>query len=141
MRSLKIIGTVVMAGLLPFLTGCNNAQRKLSRGLSNLGEPLRLGELQRSAEQNAISGDATPSYGVVHGLSRTFARTFVGAFEVVTFPIPTDPIIHPVAPVFPDSQERAQMGHFGVGSDQFIGFQDSAVLPMFPGSEFNPLQN
>jgi len=141
MRSLKILGTLAVVGLVPLLTGCNSMQQKLSRGLTNLGEPLRLGELQRSSEQNAISSDSVPSYGFVHGITRTLARTTVGAFEVVTFPIPTDPIIYPVGPVFPDSQERAQMGHSGVGSDQFLGFQDSAVLPMFPGSEFNPLQN
>lgn len=141
MRSLKILGTLAVVGLVPLLTGCNSMQRKLSRGLTNLTEPLRLGELQRSSEQNAISVDSVPSYGFVHGVTRTLARTTVGAFEVVTFPIPTDPIIYPVSPVFPDSQQREQMGHAGVGSDQFLGFQDSAVLPMFPGSEFNPLQN
>ena len=34
------------------------------------------------------------------------------AFEVVTFPIPTQPIIYPVNPVFPDGQERSQMKLF-----------------------------
>ena len=33
------------------------------------------------------------------------------------------------------------MGYFGVGSDQFVGFQDSSVAQFVPGSEFNPLQN
>ncbi|MBL9175329.1 MAG: exosortase system-associated protein, TIGR04073 family [Verrucomicrobiales bacterium] len=143
MRSLNLYVVLAVAGLTPLLTGCNSMEKKLGRGLTNLGEPLRLGELMRSTEQNALSMDSggSPGYGVVHGFARTIERTVVGAFEVATFPIPTQPIIHPVDPVYPDSQQRDQIGYAGIGSDQFIGFQDSSVAPFIPGSEFNPLQN
>ena len=141
MRSLSSLCVVAAVGALPLVTGCSSAQKKLSRGITNMGEPLRLGEMQRAAEQNALVMGSSPSYGLVHGFTRTIARTAVGVYEVVTFPIPTDPIIYPVGPVFPDSQERQQLGNFGIGSDQFIGFQDAGVLPFVPGSEFNPLQN
>ncbi|MFO1457923.1 MAG: exosortase system-associated protein, TIGR04073 family [Verrucomicrobiota bacterium] len=143
MRSLKLYAVLAIVGVTPLLTGCNSMEKKLGRGLTNLAEPLRMGELVRSAEQNSLSMDidGSPGYGVIHGFTRTIERTAVGAFEVVTFPIPTQPIIYPVNPVFPDSQERSQIGYFGIGSDQFIGLQDSSVAPFIPGSEFNPLQN
>ena len=143
MRSLNLYVVLAAAGLMPLLTGCNSMEKKLGRGLTNLAEPLRMGELMRSTEQNSIAldSDGSPGYGLVHGFARTIERTAVGAFEVVTFPIPTQPIIYPVNPVFPDSQERSQIGYAGIGSDQFIGFQDSSVAPFIPGSEFNPLQN
>lgn len=143
MRSLNSLFAFAAVGLLPLLTGCNSMEQKLGRGLANVYEPLRMGELRRSVEQNSISDSPSggPGYGIVHGIARTFQRTAVGAFEVVTFPIPTEPIIHPVAPVYPDSQPRQQMGNLGVGSDQYLGFQDAAVTPFLPGVEFNPLQN
>lgn len=143
MRSLKIVLALAAAGAVSLFTGCSNMEHKLARGISNLTEPIRMGELRRSIEQNSLAEgpDATPMFGMVHGFSRTFQRTAVGAFEVVTFPIPTEPLILPAAPVFPDSQPRQQAGHLGVGSDQFLGFQDSAVVPFIPGSTFNPLVN
>lgn len=143
MRSLKSLFALAAVGLVPLLTGCNSMEQKLGRGLANMYEPVRMGELRRSVEQNAISDSPSggPGYGLVHGFARTIERTAVGVFDVVTFPIPTEPLMHPVAPVYPDSQPRQQMGHLGVGSDQYIGFQDSGVAPFIPGSQFNPLEN
>ena len=143
MRSLNSLLALAVVGVVPLLTGCNSMEQKLGRGLANVYEPLRMGELRRSVEQNSISDNPSggPGYGLVHGFARTFERTAVGLFEVVTFPIPTEPIMHPVAPVYPDSQPRQMMGNMGVGSDQYLGFQDGAVTPFLPGVEFNPLQN
>lgn len=54
MRSLlKSVSLLVTVAAV--LVGCTSAEQKLGRGLDNLSEPFRLGELQRSYEQGALS--------------------------------------------------------------------------------------
>lgn len=86
------------AGLIAILaTGCSGPAYKLGRGLNNMTEVTRMGELRRSMEEaNLWEGpDAAMSFGAIQGVTRTIGRTLVGAVEVATFPIPTptyDPI-------------------------------------------------
>ena len=64
--------------------------RKLGRGLGNFlfaSSELthQVGEINKT-EGNA----AAASYGAVRGLGRSTARHFVGLFEMLTFPVPTE---------------------------------------------------
>lgn len=127
-----------LAGLALVLTGCASAEKKLGRGLTNLTEPLRLGELQYSYEQSYLyDGPGVASTrGVIHGLNRTIARTAVGAFEVVTFPIPTRPYITPNGRVYPDSYKPDATDSSTITTDRTLGFDGQDVMPFVPGSRF-----
>src|ERR1700733_7435366 len=86
--------TLYLAGLLALVAslgvGCAGPEEKMGRGLSNLTEPIRLSEFDRSMEQTALfdGTDVGMTTGFVKGLNKTLARTGVGIYEVVTFPIP-----------------------------------------------------
>jgi putative exosortase-associated protein (TIGR04073 family) len=88
MRSfLKPVSLLVTVAAV--LVGCTSAEQKLGRGLNNVSEPFRLGELQRSYEQGALFGGAHGgTVGIVRGVNRTIGRTVVGAVEVLSFPFP-----------------------------------------------------
>src|SRR3954462_6659177 len=86
-------------------TGCAGPEKKFSRGINNVTEFARLGEIRRSMEQTALweGPEAAYTTGFFHGVNRSLARTAVGAFEIVTFPIPLpnyDPIFLPANPVY-----------------------------------------
>jgi putative exosortase-associated protein (TIGR04073 family) len=133
---LKQISLVVVVAALG--TGCASAEKKLGRGFNNLSEPLRMGELQRSVEQTYLWDGPNLAYGqgVFHGINRTIGRTFVGAVEVLTFPIPSEPYFKPVAPVYPDSYKPGMLDTTSVKTDTALGFDSTDVAPMFPGSRF-----
>lgn len=120
------------------LTGCQSAEKKLGRGLANLSEPLRFGEMGRSIEQTTLwdGADVGKTRGVIHGFNRTVGRTLVGAFEVLTFPVPSDPYIKPVNPVYPDSFKPRALDTSTLKTDTNLGFSGGDVAPMFPGSRF-----
>ena len=148
--------------------GCAGPERKLGRGIQNVTEVARMGELRRSIEQTALFDEkGSLATGVIRGLNRTVARTFVGAVEVATFPIPTptydafyastnrvypDPsiacrnknwggLILPEGPVYPDSYKPGLMsdGLFDTGTS--LGFSGGDVAPWIPGSRFRVFDN
>ena len=90
-----------------FTSGCAPEQ-KLGRGVDNVYEAVRFGEMQRSIEQEGVlEPEDGYAYGVIHGFDRSVARTGIGIYEVVTFPFPP---YHPVftkyftpGPAYPDS--------------------------------------
>src|SRR5947209_17782063 len=93
----NIISFLSVAALAIFFTiGCAGPEQKLGRGFTNLGEVVRGGEARRSIEQAGVfdSPDATYATGLVRGFNRSMARTGIGLYEIVTFPIPP---YHPVA--------------------------------------------
>ncbi|MGO8698504.1 MAG: exosortase system-associated protein, TIGR04073 family [Limisphaerales bacterium] len=132
-----------------FLVGCAGPEQKLGRGVSNSVEPFRLGELRRSIEQTAIFGspDQSRTVGIIHGFDRTIARTGVGLYEIVTFPIPNHPmgdysaVFHPADPVFPDSYKP----NWGVTStlqpNASLDFSGGDIAPLIPGSRFRIFDN
>jgi len=132
----KQVSLVVAVAALA--TGCASAERKLGRGLNNITEPIRMGELQRSMEQAYLwdGPDATYSTGLIHGIGRTFARAGVGVYEVATFPFPTDPVIKPVNPVYPDSYKPGVLDTSALKTDTSLGFDTTDVVPFSPGSRF-----
>ena len=141
MRSL--LPSILLAATLGLLaTGCAKTEQKHGRGLSNMAEFARMGEIQKSVEQTALfdgpEGSATT--GLVRGFSKSFARTGVGIYEVLTCPFP------PYGPVFtnyltvgrvsPDSHVPGLWSLEATSPDIYLGFNGGYVAPMFPGSRF-----
>ena len=143
MVSVKSASLLAAVGAVSLLTGCSSMEQKLGRGIANVMEPVRMGELTRSTEQTYLADGPTVagSYGLVHGVARTIQRTAVGAFDIVTFPIPTEPLIIPSEPVYPDSVRPQMAGNLGLDSSHYVGFSGGAVLPGIGPAMFNPLEN
>jgi len=141
--------TVAAAAMILLLaSGCSGPEKKLGRGLRNVTEFARLGELQRSVEQTTLWDGPNVAYttGVIKGFNRSLARTVVGACEIVTFPIPSyDPLLKPanpwipgmsVDPVYPDSYKPHPMADSSLSPDANLGFAGGDVIPFVPGSRF-----
>jgi len=127
--------------------GCAGPEQKLGRGIDNLFEIVRGGERRRSIEQTAITDGPDVAYtaGLVRGMNRSFARTMLGVYEIVTFPIPSyDPIFtHYLAPnpVYPDSYKPSLIEDSTFATDTSLGFSGGDVAPMIPGSRFRIYDN
>src|SRR5208337_441381 len=87
-NAISLLALTALAAL--FASGCAGPEQKLGRGISNTFEITRLGDMRRSVEQTAVFNSPSAGYttGAVSGFAQTMARTGVGIFEVVTFPIP-----------------------------------------------------
>ena len=84
------ISLLAAAAISLFSVGCAGPEQKLGRGMRNVTEFARLGEMQRSIEQTTLwDGNKGFSTGVLRGLNRSVARTGIGLWEVVTFPFPS----------------------------------------------------
>lgn len=122
-----------------FATGCAGPENKFGRGVNNLTEFARMGEIRRSVEQTAIWEGTDKAYttGFMRGMNRSLARTAVGAYEVVTFPFPPyDPVFLPSEPVYPDSYVPNLIADPTFGPDAALGFSGGDVTPFVPGSRF-----
>lgn len=132
-----------------FATGCAGPERKLGRGFTNMTEFARMGEMNRSIEQTAVFNDPETAYttGVIHGFDRSVARTFVGLYEVLTFPIPNysgkdyGPIMMPEGAVYPDSYRPNMIADSVTSPDASLGFGGGDVAPFVPGSRFRIFDN
>ena len=155
------------AALALVMGGCAGPERKLGRGMNNLTEIVRGGEMRRSIEQTALWDGANVGYttGFVRGLSRSLARTAIGAYEIVTFPIPSyDPLLTstnrlypdftiknasypwggmvlPEKPVYPASYKPNIVSDSTFATDTSIGFSGGDIAPMIPGSRFHIFNN
>ena len=149
------------------VAGCAGPEKKLGRGLNNMLEFTRGGELRRSMEQTALwdGTDAAYTTGFIRGFNRSVARTFVGAVEVLTFPVPPydalytstnaiypdfsvrnskypwGGIILPENPVYPANYQPSLLSDSIFDTDTSLGFSGGDVLPMFPGSRFHIFDN
>ena len=111
----------------------------MGRGLNNVTELARMGEIRRSMEQTAIWENTEQAYttGFLRGLNRSLARTAVGAYEIVTFPLPPyDPVFLPENPVWPDSYRPNLIADPTFSPDTALGFSGGDVVPFLPGSRF-----
>ena len=135
--------SILVASVAVLLTaGCANQERKLGRGMNNTFEIVRFGEFRRTMEQSALfdSPDEAATTGFVTGLNRTFARTGIGIYEVITFPFPPyDPVatdyLAPVAP-YPDNYKPGVLADSMTATDTDVGFSGGDVAPFIPGSRF-----
>jgi putative exosortase-associated protein (TIGR04073 family) len=144
-KSLYLLAT---ASVLAWLgTGCANTEAKFGRGVRNLTEFARLGEIRRSMEESGLfeSPDIAYSTGFIRGFNRSLVRTGVGLYEVVTSPFPPfDPIYTDymtVDPVYPDSYTPRLLADPTFGPDTSLGFSGGDVAPLFPGSRFRIFDN
>ena len=73
-NTFPLLASLAIAGAL--LSGCANTETKLGRGMSNMTEFARLGEMRRSIEQTALFDQPGGHYatGVIRGLNKTLAR-------------------------------------------------------------------
>lgn len=130
-----------------FTSGCAGPEDKLGRGMSNIYEPARMGEMRRAVEQTTIFDTPSAGYttGMVRGFDHTVARTALGAYEIVTFPIPP---YHPIFtkyvspnPVWPDSYKPGHISSSLYDTDTYMGFSGGDVAPFIPGSRFKIFDN
>ena len=137
---LSLLATLVIAGALG--SGCANAEKKLGRGMSNMAEPLRLGEMRRSIEQTTIFEQPGGHYatGFIRGLNKTFARTGIGIYEIVTSPFPPyDPVCTGYLspnPRYPDNYSPDILDDALFATDTNMGFSGGDIAPYIPGSRF-----
>lgn len=131
------------------IAGCAGPEQKFGRGINNMAEFARLGEIRRSIEQTAVFGSPDQEYttGFIHGFNRSLERTGVGVYEVLTFPIPNHPsgdygpIMHPADPVYPASYKPNWMEDNIISADTSLGFSGGDVAPFMPGSRFRIFDN
>lgn len=138
------IFSLFFASLALVLAGCASAEHKLGRGINNFNEIPRGGEIRRSMEQTALfrSPDQAYTTGFIHGVNRSVARTFVGLYEMITFPFPPyDPVIFPENPVYPDNYTPNILADSIFATDTHLGFSGGDVAPWFPGSRFSIFDN
>lgn len=134
------VSLLCLASAVTLLTvGCAGPEQKLGRGLRNATEFARMGEIRRSIEQTTIweNPDAGSTTGFVRGLNRSFARTGVGLYEILTFPFPSyDPLLLPDHPVYPDSYTPNRLADQTFATDTALGFSGGDIAPFVPGSRF-----
>jgi len=125
-----------------FTSGCAGPEQKLGRGTSDVLEVTRMGDIRRSVEQTAVFESPSAGYtaGLVRGFNITVARTAMGAFEVVTFPLPP---YHPVltsyikpGPLYPESYKPGIMADSLFDTHSTTGFSGGDVVPFVPGCKF-----
>lgn len=136
--------SLLFAGITLVVAGCAGPEHKFGRGINNITEITRGGELRRSMEQTALFHSADEAYttGFIHGVNRSLARTFVGVYEVVTAPLPPyDPVVFPVNPVYPDNYKPGILSDSIFSTDTHLGFSGGDVAPWFPGSRFTIFDN
>lgn len=160
--ALSLLAVVVVAGL----TGCAGPEQKFGRGMNNLTEIVRGGEMNRAKEQTALwDGPSQGPTGFARGFTRAMARTGVGIYEVVTFPLPPyRPVFAQKAPLYPDASVKTRNASWGglelsekpvqpasftpifpfngvFDTDKNLGFSGGAVAPWLPGNRFTVLDN
>ena len=132
-------------GLALLVSGCAGPEEKLGRGVNNLTEITRLGELRRSIEQTSVLDNRDLAYttGLFHGIDLTAARTAAGFYEVATFPFPNrkpenfGPVFYPENPVSPDSYKPNWYSDQMTSPDTALGFGGGDIAPFVPGSRFH----
>jgi putative exosortase-associated protein (TIGR04073 family) len=139
----KTVSLAAAAAVLALLiTGCAGPEEKFGRGLRDITEFGRLGEIRRSMEQSALfdSPDVAYTTGFVQGFNKSLARTGLGVFEIVTAPFgPYDPICtHYLPPhtIYPDSYVPHLVADPTFSPDAALGFFGGDVAPIVVGSRF-----
>jgi putative exosortase-associated protein (TIGR04073 family) len=164
---MRIATLLAVAGAVILATGCAGPERKLGRGLLNVTEFVRGGEMRRSIEQSSLweNPDSGTTTGVIRGFNRSLARTAIGAYEIVTFPFPSyEPMLTSTNHIYPDYSMRNKTYPFGgmvlteyptyqdsyapgliedsiFATDSSLGFSGGDVAPMIPGSRFRVFDN
>jgi putative exosortase-associated protein (TIGR04073 family) len=144
----NVISLLALTAIAAFFTsGCAGPEEKFGRGMRNIWEPVRMGEMRRSIEQTAVFDSPNAGYttGFIRGLNRSLVRTGVGIYEIATYPIPP---YHPVLtryispePAGPESYRPGRMSTELFDTDTYMGFSGGDVAPFIPGSRFRVFDN
>jgi putative exosortase-associated protein (TIGR04073 family) len=130
-----------------FTSGCAGPEQKLGRGTSDMLEFSRLGDMRRSIEQTTIFVSPSAGYtaGAISGFDNSVARTVMGAYEVVTFPLPPyKPVLTSYVkpgPIYPESYKPGRVSEGLFDTDTYMGFSGGDVAPFIPGSRFRIFDN
>jgi putative exosortase-associated protein (TIGR04073 family) len=144
-NAISLLAVVALTAL--FTSGCAGPEQKLGRGLNNFHEVVRLGEMRRSIEQQAVFEPQGDGYaaGVISGFDRSLGRAGMGLLEVATFPFPP---YHPIftkyyspEPAFPESYTPRRFSDSLFDTDTYVGFSGGDVMPFVPGSRFSIFDN
>lgn len=93
--------------------GGKSKSRKFGRGLSNIGSGFIEIPKNVLAVDKDYGGFAAWTYGTGRGVWRAFVRSVVvGPYEVLTFPVDTDPIIEPEFLFEPGTHETEWRVHY-----------------------------
>ena len=164
---MRISNLLAVLGAVALTAGCAGPEKKLGRGMLNMTEFARGGEIRRSMEQTTLWENTESAYttGFIRGFNRSLARTAIGIYEVVTFPIPSyDPILTSTNRIYPDPNVRNRKFPFGgmvlseyptypdsnrpqvlsdslFDTDTALGFSGGDVAPMIQGSRFHIFDN
>jgi len=129
------------------VAGCAGAQNKLGRGINNSLEPIRMADWRTSVQQTMLYPSPNANYhtGMVRGFTKTMARTGVGLYEIITFPIPTyDPIftdyLTPM-PVYPTGSNPGLPDQSVFYPDTDLGFSGGTIGGFIPGGTFRVFDN
>jgi putative exosortase-associated protein (TIGR04073 family) len=145
----KLFSSMIpFVGVALIVAGCAGPEQKLGRGINNLTEITRLGELRRAYEQTSVMEGTDLGYtrGVVRGIDRTAVRTVAGIYEVATFPFANyspknyGPIFTNTIkenPVNPDSYKPNWLSDQMTSPDNSLGFGGGDIMPFIPGSRFH----
>jgi len=161
---MRIALSVLSVVAVVALTGCAGPENKFGRGINNLTEIVRGGEMHRAIEQSSLwDGSSAGPTGFARGFTRTMTRTGIGIFEVVTFPLPPyRPLLASKGPLYPDPSVKTRKAPWGglelsespvfpdsykpgwrsgsiFDTDSAFGFSGGDVAPRAPGSRFNIL--
>ncbi len=164
MRSAFILLTGLAA--VAFVSGCAGPEQKLGRGINNVTTFARLGEMQRSIEQTAVWDGPGEAYttGVIRGFDRSVVSTFIGAYEIITFPFPPFGPVLAKGKVYPDPSIATKSYPYGglvlipgggypesykpgikdatlFNTDARLGFSGGEIAPYVPGSRFRVFDN
>jgi len=90
MRNKLIVGVIAVLLMACFTQNayCDDALKKLGRGIANVGTcPLEL-FLQASNVNKTDGPVAGFTYGILKGFAMTGWRLAVGVYEIISFPVP-----------------------------------------------------
>ena len=164
---MRIAKTLALMAAVALAAGCAGPEKKLGRGIMNVTEFARLGEIRRSMEQTHLWENTDSAYttGLIRGVNRSLARTAIGLYEIITFPLPSyGPIGVSKDPIYPDANMRNRSFPFGgmslseyptypdsykpgvisdsiFSTDTSLGFSGGDVAPFIPGSRFRIFDN
>ena len=164
---MRIPASLLAIALVLILCGCAGPERKFGRGVNNMTELVRGGEMRRCMAQTALwdGPDAAYTAGFIRGLNRSLTRTGIGIYEVITAPIPPygphlastnrlypdfavrnrkpgwGGMVLPENPVYPDAYHPALLSDSIFATDTSLGFSGGDVAPMVPGSRFHIFDN
>ena len=137
---MRISKSILLAGVtaMVLVSGCAGPEQKLGRGVRNMTEFSRLGEIRNSMEQTALWESPERSYttGFIKGFNQSVKRTAIGVYEVVTFPFPNyEPVGVNDEVIYPENYRPNLLSDSTYAADSDVGFSGGDMLPIL-GSRF-----